>query len=152
MAIVMMTSQSMLQSSHLRRRIEDDFTLIMADQGHSTDVQAVVMRMGQVYNFLHTAKEKSKQNIGLCWKIKTKKNHMNRCIDAMFNSQNLIAHYRTTNFSLLKIILSRFITIRVSIRAQKCERISANTNTNNGKLLVCGYCKKCEKRSMFALF
>ena len=38
------------------------------------------------------------------------------------------------------------------IRARKCERRVANTNTNNGELFVGGCCKKCEKRTMFALF
>ena len=37
--------------------------------------------------------------------------------------------------------------------ARKFERISANTNMNNGELFVHGCCKKCEQRTtMFTLF
>ena len=38
---------------------------------------------------------------------------------------------------------------RVSIRARKYERISANTNTKNGKLVVRGCYKKCEQNVLF---
>ena len=38
-----------------------------------------------------------------------------------------------------------FPCTRVSIRARKCERMSANTN--NGELFIRGCCKKCEQCS-----